>query len=395
MAARPDLVIEATEPVGLRARQPFIEVRSAVLDACAAEFDPAGDGSWRDQVHMTESDRLRLREGFDYSVACMAFARSLGERPDQVAQRLALRLASDADCDLLTGAESDGPYLNLRVDRRRFTSEVIEAAAAGTLVECDHEPAARRQFCLVAADEPTPGELLGTLASMASRCSGLPADPLEADPAEADALVESLIAAGVAERDRSGLTDSVFMGESGDRFLLRSLVGEPTPPASIASRIAMSAGRPVLLTVGAGNLELVSRIDTVAEAAGMTDPEVRVIEVRRRWLRLDSELRRGFAHAGPRSASASGRAPGELQLTSPPRSDRDEVFAVFRMLARVFEVNHRVLATTEADHMLRFAEELHRRIAVAQDVAPEDGRIAAATARAAFEGLVDPGVAGE
>lgn len=303
-----------------------------------------------------------------------------------MATALAAEFTREPPTPLVTGAEADGPYLNLRIDRRRFATGILDSARTGSLVECRHGPWASTRYCLVSADDAAPADLLELLGGMAANCSGTPADPLELDAAAPRDLVDRLVAAGIAESDPSGLTEAVLMGETGDRFLLVSVGGEPTPPAAIAARLASGAGRPVLLTVGAHNLELVHRVESVAEAAGLSSAEVRVIEVRRRWLRLAGEVQRGCE-------SSVQAQPDPVDLGE-PAGVGDETFAVHRALARLAEVNHRTLEAAEPDHMLRFGKDLRRRLAAAVEADAKGARSAVASARLALVHLVEGGHAG-
>lgn len=382
MATRPDLVIASERQSAVRARQPFQALRAAVAEASCSKLGLDADDERLSHLRMTEPDRPRLARGFDFSVPCIAMGRAIDRRPDEVASELAVVLNGHPSVDLIEGAESDGPYLNLRIRRRRFALDVINAGQAGALALCSHGQRSRTRFCLIPADDSAPMGLLSVLTSMAANCSGEPVDPLDEIPGRADHMVDQLVRAGIAERDPSGLTDAVFMGRPGYRFLLMSVGGHPTQPTRIASRLEGSSGRPVLLSVGAANMELVRRIEDVAGAAGMGSTELRVIEVRDRWLSLLDEIEHGFV----RELSAVKPTPhesGQLHLY-----DNDRVFAVFRHLARLFEVNHRVLESTDPEHLHRFGVELRRRLRSVEEDAPEGGSIAVDTARAAFENLV-------
>lgn len=384
MAARPDLVEAPGERVDLGVRHPFRDLHAAVLSAVEARYELDSESAALNEIRVTESDRLRLAAGFDFSVPCIAFGRVIDRRPGEVAHEVAALLDRSPSNELVMSAESDGPYLNLRVNRHRFSDAVVESTRSASLAECRHSHATRTQYCLVAADDSAPPDLLSLLNGMVSNCSGSPADPLDVAGSETQGLVAELVGRRIAERDPSGLTDAVMMGDPGDRFLLMSPGGKPTTPASLSARLVITDGRPVLLTVGAHNLDLVHRVETVARAVGFDRAEVRVIEVHKHWLRLVGELQRAVSGIDPDRISSS--------LESGPV--RDDTFAVHRWIARLFEVNHRVLQLTEPDHGLRFAKELRNRVRAVNHADPIEGEAIRELAQLAVVHLMAGGTGG-
>lgn len=341
--------------------QPFLAIREVLSHAAEGVFSGSGAPVEASELlPLSEADRPRLAMGFDYSVPCMALGRTLGIKPDEVAASLAEVVVDLPGSLHLIGAESDGPYLNLRLERVAFVRASVDALVGGTLGRCRHRSGSRRDFCLMRADPRVEDQILGMFVSMAESCSGDTVEWLADVPSDNAALVRRLVSIGAADADPSGLTSAVMMGPAGDRFLLQSVVGQATDPVRIASRLARSGDRVVLLAVGSGNLELLTKAETVAAAAEIDWSEVRVFEARRRWRRLLGCLSQNLSHVPevPVIDISDERWLGF--------GESEVAFAVIRALVRLADVNHRALDTAEPDQFLRFARDIHRRLEAAE-----------------------------
>jgi len=341
--------------VKVAARQPFLELRRSVVDAAVTTFGPAllpQDPSAL--VPVSETDPQRLAEGFDYCVPCSPLGRALDVRADVVATRLAAAIGGSGS---LSGADAEGQYLNLRVDRARFTDAVFDATGAGVLGRCDHPPGSRRDYCLVAPELADTDERLRLLGSMAANCSGSPVDTLPEAPDAAERVIADLVAGGAAASDRSRLTSAVMMGRPGDRFLVRDPSGRPTTAVRVASRLSRSGDRPVLLVVGGHQVDLHRRVAEILSGTGLDDIDVRVVTLQERWSQLHRLL----------SASMEDDR-AVLDLRTVPRGSRqidDSTFAVVRSLVRLPDVSHRTLATVDPGYLLRLVTHTRRRLEAA------------------------------
>jgi hypothetical protein len=264
----------------------------SAIQSLVAQAADAVDGRHTDpaSVRIAVPNPKRQAAGIDLTLVLNASPRLRQAGQGGRQARLADTIASALDrsrTPLVTDVRRENGYVNLTLDRGKFAQAQIRAMRAGPPT-CGH--ADLRPIVQMWVDQPRYKLVTASFRNCLGGCRGLAQSVHSAKPAEdwQTSNINQLLATGRALSD--GVTQAVYAGRDGKRFLLRDPHGELTRVGNQFSRLPAHPVEDLALLAGAEDDLEGANLRSALRALGVRR-EIHHVRLTSSWEAIEQGLR--------------------------------------------------------------------------------------------------------